>query len=113
MQRIFQSESTVHLIKKLMVYKLMGSDVFLNHSLNLVNTSYNVLGISTTNSVVNNSVGRIFISGETINSLMEDVCNLEKRNINSLCGYAVEGMDQMDEDLILEIYNKTLESIEA
>lgn len=113
MQRIFSEESTYNLIKKFVVYKMMGSDMFINHSLRLVNSCYSVLGISTTNTVVNNSFGQLFISGETVNSLMADVYDLEKRNINSLAGYAVEGMAIMEDDKILEIYQKTLESIEA
>lgn len=104
MKSIFANDSTFLLMKKFLVYKLMGSDLFINHSLNIINKSYQVLGISATNTVVNNSVSTLFMSGETVDSLMEDIYAFEKRNINSLGGYAVEGLLTMDETKTYEFY---------
>lgn len=53
------------------------------------------------------------MSGETIDSLMEDIHAFEKRNIHSLAGYAVEGLETMDEAKIHEFYQCILESIDA
>lgn len=71
------------------------------------------MGIRTTNVFVNNTVCSLFMSGETIDSLMEDLYAFEKKNINSLVGYAVEGLLTMNETKIQEFYECILESIDA
>ena len=63
---VFAQDSTTTLIKKFFVYKLMGSDLFINHSLTLVNLAYKILGIRLTNFAVNKSVSSLFTSGETL-----------------------------------------------
>lgn len=63
---IFAKDSTSELIKKFFVYKLMGSNLFINHSLTLMNIAYKILGVRATNFVINQSVGSLFTSGETI-----------------------------------------------
>jgi hypothetical protein len=60
-------------MKKFFVYKLMGSDIFINHSLSMMNLSYKVLGVRMTNFAINNSVGSLFTAGETIQTLVEDI----------------------------------------
>lgn len=112
-ESIFAHEPTLLLMKKYFVYKLMGSDMFINHSLGMINGCYRVLGIPLTNKMVNNSVGQLFMSGETIEELMVDVHELEKKNINGLGGYAVEGLPTMNETKIQEFYECILESIDA
>jgi len=94
---IFAKDSTTLLMKKFFVYKLMGSDLFINHSLSMMNLSYKLLGIRLTNFAINKSVGSLFTSGETIESLVEDIAELEKRNISAIGNYVVEGMAEMDE----------------
>ena len=63
---IFAKDTTPLLVKKFLVYKLMGTDLFLNHSLGLMNLSYKLLGVRLTNFAINNSVGSLFTAGETI-----------------------------------------------
>lgn len=75
---MFAQDSTFLLIKKLAVYKLMGSDLFINNALGLMTTCYNILGIAVTNKAINSSVGSLFTSGETITTLMKDIAQLEK-----------------------------------
>jgi len=75
----------------------MGSDLFINHSLSMMNLSYKLLGIRLTNFAINKSVGSLFTAGETIESLVEDIAELEKRNISAIGNYVVEGMAEMDE----------------
>ena len=65
-QNMFQMDSTFLLVKKFLVYKLMGSDLFINHSLRAVNVAYKLMGTKLTNFLINNSVGSIFTSGETV-----------------------------------------------
>lgn len=63
---VFDNDSTAHLIKKFFVYKLMGSELFINHSLTFINVFYKILGIRLTNFAINNSVASLFTSGETV-----------------------------------------------
>lgn len=63
---IFAKDTTPELIKKYFVYKLMGSNLFINYSLGLMNLAYKGFGIRATNFVINKSVGSLFTSGETI-----------------------------------------------
>jgi hypothetical protein len=68
-ESVFANDSTILLIKKYYVYKLMGSDLFINYSLRMMNMCYKIFGNKLTNFGINNSVASIFTSGETIDSL--------------------------------------------
>jgi hypothetical protein len=72
-QSILANDSTLLLMKKFMVYKLMGSNLFINYSLGAMKVCYRAFGIKLTNFAINNSVASIFTSGETIKSLTWDV----------------------------------------
>lgn len=96
-----------------MVYKLMGSDLFLNNSVQMMHLAYKILGIPPTNFGINNTVGSLFTSGETLRTLMDDVKELRKQNIHSIANYAVEGLECHNEEIIVDFYNKTLATIEA
>ena len=63
---IFAMDSTCLLLKKMAVYKLMGTDMFINYALTCMNLSYKDIGVNVTNFFINNSVGSIFTSGETV-----------------------------------------------
>ena len=54
------------LIKKLMIYRVMASDLFIKHALSGMNFFYKVLGTELTNYIVNKSAGSIFTSGNSI-----------------------------------------------
>ena len=51
----------------------MGSNLFVNHALTVMHLAYKILGIPPTNLVINTSVGDLFTSGETLNSLKKDI----------------------------------------
>ena len=97
---IFAKDSTTALIKKFFVYKLMGSNLFINHSLGLMNLAYKCFGVRATNFVINKSVGSLFTAGETIQTLVDDISSLEKHNIYGIANYVVEGLAEMDEPYI-------------
>jgi hypothetical protein len=78
----------------------MGSDLFINHSLSMMNLSYKLLGIRLTNFAINNSVGTLFTAGETIETLVEDIAQLEKRGISAIGNYVIEGLDVYDDATI-------------
>ena len=97
---IFAKDSTALLMKKFLVYKLMGSDLFINHSLWMMNLSYRLLGVRLTNFAITRSVGSLFTSGETIDTLLADIAELEEKNIHGVGMSVVEGLPQMDETKI-------------
>jgi hypothetical protein len=97
---IFAKDSTYILTKKFFVYKLMGSNLFINHSLKMMNMAYKTLGITLTNFAINRSVGSLFTSGETIQTLVQDMTSLEKNNIGGIANYVVEGIPFQDEKLV-------------
>jgi len=110
---IFAKDSTYMLIKKFYVYKLMGSNLFINHSLGLMNIAYKICGIRLTNFAINKTVGSLFTSGETIQTLVQDINALEKNNINGVANYVVEGIPIQDEKLVSGVYSHMLECIGA
>jgi hypothetical protein len=69
MSAIFASDSTVSLIKKLFIYKIMASNLFINHALRGMQLSYKVMGRTLTNFLINSTAGSIFTSGETLQTL--------------------------------------------
>ena len=99
------------LIKKFTAYKLMGTEIFLNHANRMMQVAYTILGIRLTNFTINNTFADLFTSGETIDTLMKDIEEFEKKNISCIANYAVEGMSTMDEAKILEFYTQMIESI--
>jgi hypothetical protein len=81
---IFEKDSTVGLCKKLMIYKVMSSNIFINHALQGMNLAYKVMGKTITNTLINMTAGQLFTSGETLQTLSEDIKELEKRNIGGI-----------------------------
>ncbi len=53
MAAIFANESTVGLMKKLMIYRMMSSNLFINHALRGMQLSYKILGRTLTNLMIN------------------------------------------------------------
>lgn len=112
-QSVFANDSTLLLVKKYLVYKLMGSNLFINHSLGMIHLCYKIFGLKLTNFGINNSVASIFTSGETIASLSYDIQDHERKNIGGIAGYVVEGLASMDYKKIDAFYEYMLKSITA
>ena len=110
---VFDNDSSFTLIKKFFVYKLMGSDLFINNSLSMINMSYKILGTKLTNIAINNSVASLFTSGESTYSLVKDINSFEKQNIFSIGAFIVEGLPKMDEPKIQAFYNDIMGAIDA
>ena len=109
--RPFRHDSTLTLIKKFLVYKLMGSNLFINYSLAGLNFSYRVFGMRLTNKVVQNTSGEIFTGGVTIEDIKNDTKRLAERNINTLVGYTNEGLVNPTKDELDKFTDFILESI--
>lgn len=75
------------------MYKFMGSNFFINQSLRAVLLSYKVLGVNLTNWFIHNSVGDILTGGETLQSVKKVAHKLEKRNVGTMAGLVVEGLE--------------------
>ena len=66
MKAIFASDSTFALIKKLFIYRMMSSNLFINHALTGMKLAYKLMGRKLTNLMINKTAGSIFTSGETL-----------------------------------------------
>ena len=66
---VFAHDSTFELVKKLMIYKMMGSNLFINYSLFGINMAYKVLGTRFTNLIVEQTAGSVFTGGVTVADL--------------------------------------------
>jgi hypothetical protein len=71
-------DSTFMLIKKYLIYKMMGSNFFINHSFRAMKLFYKIMGVRLTNSVIENTAGSIFTGGVGLDDLLKDVDKLEK-----------------------------------
>ena len=60
---LFAHDSTTRLIKKFFMYKLMGSNLFIDYSLGMMKLAYKLLGVRATNWIVHNTVGDILTGG--------------------------------------------------
>lgn len=112
-EEIFARDSTPGLIKKFFVYKLMGSNFFVNHALTAMHFCYRVLGIPPTNLMINTSVGDLFTSGETLQTLKKDIRDHKENNIQSMACYQFEGLETYDEERTQEFFDRQLETIWA
>ena len=101
------------LLKKIFVYKLMASNLFINYSLPTMNVLYKVFGVRFANKLVNKSAGEVFTSGESISSLVADIALLEKRGIKGCGNYVVEGLHEMDEKTVQKTMKDLTDSITA
>jgi hypothetical protein len=110
---VFAKDSTFLLVKKFFVYKLMSSNLFINYSLGGMKLAYKIFGVKLTNLVINKSVGSLFTSGETIQTLVKDIDELEKNNIFGVANYVVEGLEVMDDKFVSVVFEHMMESIAA
>lgn len=63
-------------------------------------TSYRILGVKLTNYLINNTVGDLFTSGETIDTMKADCKAWRAKNIGNVVNYSVEGLPEHDEKKI-------------
>jgi len=69
-ESIFKHDSTFTLIKKMIIYKTMSSNLFINHSLNAMNLAYSLIGMKITNKLIESTAGSIFTGGVSIDDLI-------------------------------------------
>lgn len=113
MRAIFAQDSTFMLLKKLMIYRMMSSNLFINHALTGMNVAYRVLGKTLTNFLINKTAGEVFTSGETLESLNADIAALEQRKIGGVANYVVEGLNEMHEPTIQKVYEDLIAGVKS
>ena len=89
---VFSHDSTLTLCKKLMIYKMMGSNIFINYSLTGISASYKLLGTNLTNFAIENTAASVFTGGVTVKDLAGAAEELEERGIGTIGCYVVEGV---------------------
>ena len=91
----------------------MGTEFFINQSLAITNVFYKVFGIKFTNYFINKSVGNLFTSGESLQTLLDDMKVFENKNINCISSYAVEGLPTYDKSKIEFFYQQMMTTIDS
>lgn len=107
----FKYDSTFVLIKKMYIYKLMGSNFFIDHSLNAMSLSYRVFGRRLTNTVIEKTASSIFTGGVTIDDMCKDMDTLEERNVGSISMMVVEGLTNAEEKTLDYFYTLSRDTI--
>ena len=75
-----------------MIYKMMGSNLFINYSLMGINVAYKVFGTKLTNFAIENTAASVFTGGVTVADLTKAETELELRGIGTIGCYVVEGV---------------------
>ena len=110
---VFAHDSTFTLVKKLMIYKMMGSNIFINYSLMGINMAYKVFGTRFTNSLIESTASSVFTGGVTVADLMESSKSFSKREIGTIGCYVVEGVRQAENKDLDQFYDFSVESVQA
>jgi len=110
---VFAHESTFELVKKLFIYRMMGSNLFINHSLMGIQLSYRLFGKRITNWAIESTAASVFTGGVSVGDLKRGTAVLEQRGIGSIACYVVEGVRQAKNETLDEFLNFSLDSIKA
>ena len=110
---VFSHDSTFTLVKKLMIYKMMGSNIFINYSLMGINMAYKVFGTRFTNSLIESTASSVFTGGVTVTDLMESSKSFSKREIGTIGCYVVEGVREAENEHLDHFYDFSVESVQA
>lgn len=111
---MFRHDSTFLLCKKYLIYKMMGSNLFINYSLFGINLAYRMLGTKVTNTIIESTAASVFTGGVTVSDLNRDSVELKERGVGSIGCYVVEGVRdaknaQLDE--FLEFSKTAIEAV--
>lgn len=93
----FEHETTFNLIRKLVIFKLLGIDLLFNQSMNAINLSYKCFGQWITNSFIQETTGQIFTGGVTMTDLNKKIGQLESTGVGGIAMYVTEGLENPSE----------------
>jgi len=101
------------LAKKLMIYKMMGSDIFINNAIPLMNLTFKLLGQRASSILVNQTAGSVFTSGENEFSLVKDIRKFKERKVGGIGNYVVEGMHKYNDALVKTVMTDLKRGMDA
>ncbi len=107
----FADDSTFTLCKKLAIYKMMGSNLFINYSLMGINAAYKVFGTRLTNFAIENTAASVFTGGVTVADLNANAVELKQRGIGSVGCYVVEGVRNAPNQALDEFLDFSVKSV--
>lgn len=110
---LFAFDSTFTLAKKLLIYKLMGSNLFINYSLVGIQAAYKLLGIRLTNFTIEQTAGSVFTGGVTVEDLVRETAVLEERGIGTIGCYVVEGLRQTENSRLDAFFDFSVDAVRA
>ena len=110
---VFAHDSTLTLCKKLMIYKMMGSNLFINYSLMGINVAYKVFGTSLTNLMIESTAASVFTGGVTVADLNVATDENEKRGFGTIGCYVVEGVRDAENASLDKFLDFSVESVRA
>ena len=104
-------DSTMTLCKKLMIYKMMGSNLFINHSLMGINLAYKLFGTSLTNMLIEKTAASVFTGGVTVADLNVSTQENAKRGFGTIGCYVVEGVRDAENASLDQFLDFSVESV--
>ena len=110
---MFAHDSTFTLCKKLMIYRMMGSSLFINYSLFGINASYRLLGTRLTNAVIESTAASVFTGGVTVADLNSAADDLEARGIGTIGCYVVEGVRDAQNKKLDQFLDFSVDSVRS
>jgi hypothetical protein len=108
----FAQDSTFMLCKKLVIYKMMGSNLFINYSLMGISAAYKVLGKRLTNFAIENTAASVFTGGVTIADIKRNTMELEQRGVGTIGCYVVEGVRAAENSSLDQFVDFSITSVE-
>jgi len=90
--RIYQHKSKLDLLNLLVFNTVCTKDVFVDNCHHIYSVSNKLLGSTITNAAIKNTMGRIFISGDSLQAVEKFVKNWKHENVNLYLDYANEAI---------------------
>lgn len=108
----FAADRTFELIKKFLIYRAMGSNLFINYSLAGVHIMYRIFGIRATNYMVEQTGGSVFTGGTGLSSLKTVSHTFRDKGIGTIACYVVEGVRKVENSTLDNFCKFTVRSIQ-
>jgi len=93
------------------IYKMMSSNLFIDHSLTAMSLAYRTIGMTVTNKLIETTAGSIFTGGVSVEDLCKDIDMLESRNIGSISMMVVEGLTNAEEKTLDYFYTISKDTV--
>jgi len=107
----FAADSTYTLVKKLAIYKMMGSNLFIDYSLMGIKAAYKVLGKRLVNFAIESTAGNIFTGGVNMQDVSRCTTELKQRGVGTVSCYVVEGVRNVENAVLDDFLNFSVNSV--